>query len=158
MNVQFLNLVVARDWAWIQDKLNLTLCEDIRGIVAVDMDKQEHLAAIVLTGWTGNTVTSHVAITNPIVLKYGLIEEFKRYVFVDCGVKIVIGLVASDNEKALKFDAHIGFREVHRITDGMADGVDIVIMELRDGWQQQGRKGRRRWKSPRLYGVSEAAS
>lgn len=137
MRVEYHPLIVGRDWKWIHEQLPLTLAEDIRGIVAVDLDKQERVAAIVLYGWTANSVMAHVVIKNPMVLRHGLIEEFKNYVFNTCGRGIVIGVVPSDNHKALRFDSHLGFKEVYRVKDGYEVGNDMVVMEMRNGQQQE---------------------
>jgi len=137
MKVEFHNMVVGRDWGWICENLPLSLSEDLRGIIAVDVDKQERIAAVILYGWTENSVMAHVIIKNPMVLRHGLIKEFKRYVFDVCKRSIVIGTVPSDNHKALRFDTHLGFKEIHRIKDGYEIGNDIVIMEMRSDGQQQ---------------------
>ena len=57
-----------------------------------------------------------------------MLEEFCYYVFVTCGKEQMIGVVPATNEKALKFDKHIGFKEVVRIPDGFDHGVDYVVM------------------------------
>jgi hypothetical protein len=36
--------------------------------------------------------------------------------------------VPSNNEKALKLDRHIGFKEVARIPNAVAEGVDYIVM------------------------------
>lgn len=43
----------------------------------------------------------------------------------------VYGHVASNNERALQLDKHLGFTEVHRIKDAVDDGVDLIILEMR---------------------------
>jgi hypothetical protein len=138
MNVHFRSLVVGQDWDWVYSHMPLTLAEDLNGIIAEDVLTGERYAAIVLYGWTKNSCMAHVIITNPIVLRHGLVENFKWYVFDVCERNIVIGVVPSDNKKALKFDAHIGFKEVYRIKDGYEIGNDMVVMELRRGQQQEG--------------------
>jgi hypothetical protein len=37
----------------------------------------------------------------------------------------------ADNAKALGFDGHLGFREVHRVKDGHSAGVDTCFFEMR---------------------------
>lgn len=47
------------------------------------------------------------------------------------GVAKLVGTVASTNVRALRFNTHLGFREVAREADGFGDGVAKVHMELR---------------------------
>ena len=40
-------------------------------------------------------------------------------------------MVPGDNEKALKFNEHLGFTIKMRLEDAWDDGVDYVVMELK---------------------------
>lgn len=53
-----------------------------------------------------------------------------RYMFDQLGCNVVIGLVNADNEAALTFDKHFGFKECTRIADGAGD-CDLVVLTLR---------------------------
>jgi len=63
--------------------------------------------------------------------KYALLYEVFHYIFITANRETAIGLVNSDNRKALNFDKKIGFKELTRIKDGHKKGVDTVILELR---------------------------
>lgn len=52
-----------------------------------------------------------------------------HYAFEQMGCKVVIGLVNADNDDALRFDRHIGFKEVARIPDGAGD-CDLVVLAM----------------------------
>lgn len=80
--------------------------------------------------WTPNAVEMHVVLDAPIVARVLLPASFD-YAFNQCDRRIAIGRVASDNAKAMRFDEHIGFKELFRVKDGQRDGVDIVVLELR---------------------------
>jgi hypothetical protein len=45
-------------------------------------------------------------------------------------VKKLIGIVNSKNEKAMKYDQHLGFVEEHRMPGLHDDGGDIVILSM----------------------------
>jgi len=92
--------------------------------------------------WTENSVVIHQAVLTPMLLRHGWLEEVADYVFNTAKRKLMIGLVPSNNEAALKLNDHIGFTETYlndhigftetyRIKDAIADGIDTVIMELR---------------------------
>lgn len=53
------------------------------------------------------------------------------YPFEQAGVDVAWGRVRSDNEKALRLDRALGFREVFRGEGWIAPGVDAVIVEMR---------------------------
>ena len=89
------------------------------------------VAAIVLDSWTANSCTAHIAIEDPLVLRHGFLELGCDFIFNHANRGVVIGLVPANNHKALKFDKHIGFKEVYRIKDGYAVDVDYVILEMR---------------------------
>ena len=103
---------------------------DMQGIVAEN--ECGHFQGCAIFGhWSPSSVQAHVIVENPMLLRHGFLEEAARYVFITCDRGVIIGLVPSNNEKALKLDAHIGFKEVGRVRDGHDFGVDTVIMELR---------------------------
>ena len=66
-----------------------------------------------------------------MVLRHGFKEETFDYVFETCDRGIVYGLTPSDNEKALKFNKHIGLVELYRMKDAHKIGVDLVLQEIR---------------------------
>jgi len=89
------------------------------------------VAAIALDSWSHNGVFIHIAVEDPLVFRNGFAEECFNYIFVKCNRKILLGATPANNEKALRFNRHIGLKEIYRIRDGYEDGVDYVIQELR---------------------------
>lgn len=128
--MNFYPLVIDRDWPWLSQQMRIKLCEDTKGIIAVN-DQGQIVAAVVLDSWSHASVQAHIWIENPFAIKHGLLHEVSRYVFEDCGRLVIIGVVPGDNAKALRFDQHIGFREVCTIKDGFDVGVDYHILEMR---------------------------
>lgn len=58
------------------------------------------------------------------------LKEVFNYPFNILKLKVIIGTVAGNNEKALKLDRHLGFRDVATISDAHDEG-DLVILEMR---------------------------
>ena len=116
-------------FAWIRERTQCVVGPDFRAIEAVDA-KGRIRGMVGFDGWWGNAAQMHVALDTPTALRALLGPAFD-YVFNQCGKSIALGVVPSHNEKALAFDQHIGFREVHRVKDGWAPGDDVVFLELR---------------------------
>jgi hypothetical protein len=52
------------------------------------------------------------------------------YPFNKLKLKVIIGAVPGNNEKALKLDRHLGFVEIANIADAHKDG-DLVLLTMR---------------------------
>lgn len=131
MKVLFRSLSIPLDWPWIKSELQIMQHEDTKGITAVDGDSFDILGCVVLDSWTPKTVTAHIVIKKPMVLRHGFLEEAFNFVFNIADREVMIGTVLSNNEKALKFDKKMGFEEKYRIKDGWDKGVDLILIEMR---------------------------
>jgi RimJ/RimL family protein N-acetyltransferase len=58
-----------------------------------------------------------------------IVREAFEFPFQVAGCVAVLALVDSTNEAALRFDAHLGFREVMRVPDGGLEG-DLVVLQM----------------------------
>ena len=119
------------DWGWINQQVGILRVEDTCGIVGIDQDKNETVAACVMDNWTDNSVQCHFIVTNKMALRHGFLQECCDFVFNHMGRQYVYGMVPGDNEKALKLNKHIGFTEKMRLPNAFKDGVDYVVMELK---------------------------
>ena len=77
--------------------------------------------------YNGQSICMHVASEKPVTRTFT--RTCFEYPFVQLGVKKVIGLVDSTNEKALRFDHHLGFVEEARIKDASRHG-DLIILTM----------------------------
>jgi hypothetical protein len=118
-----------REAEWIQAAAGCALTDDMNGIVAYRDDRI--VAGILLESWSKNSVTIHIRVDDPMVFKHGFAEECFRYIFVDSGRGVLIGVTPSNNRRALKFNAHMGLTEIYRIPDGYDVGIDYVVQQLR---------------------------
>lgn len=129
------------EYDWIKQVIRPIWCEDSVGLVAYD--EGGIAGACVADSFTVTTCIVHLGVKNPLILRRGFLEEIANYLFLVRDRKKVIGIVPSDNQKALKLNKHIGFEQVARLKDYYDVGVDYVILELeRDKcrWLQRERR------------------
>lgn len=80
-------------------------------------------------GFCGQVCTMHVA-GEGNWLSRDLLRMAFDYPFNQVGVKHVFATVAANNLRALNFDRHLGFEVLHRLRDGWADGVDMIVLRM----------------------------
>lgn len=130
MRIHFRMLHIPSDWLWVRAHVPVIRAEDTTGIIAQDIETGNIVGAAIFDNWSASSVQAHFMITSPMVLRHGLLEEAFSYVFTQQNMKVMIGFIAENNEKALKLNAHMGFEVIHRIPDGYEPGVDFVLMQL----------------------------
>ncbi len=127
--MRFAPLTTPDEWQWVKSRCHQFAMEDSQGIIAYD-DNDEICAGAVFDTFTVDSCCAHIAVDRPIAIRRGFLHEIARHLFIVCGRKRIFGQVPSTNEKALKFDLHIGFEEVARIPDSIATGVDTIIIRM----------------------------
>ena len=118
----------AYEWQWMKERTHVLHCEDSQGIVA--WKDNEIRAVVVADQFKSDTCSVHIAIDDPMCVRAGFLSEVAYHLFVVCGRRAIFGTVPSKNAKALKFDEHIGFKEVARISGVFGEGEDCVVMEM----------------------------
>lgn len=113
---------------WLCERIGLMPTPHLRCIGNVNRDGKI-LGVVGFDGWNGASCQMHVAGEGNWINR-DLIRATFDYAFNVAGLKVVLGLVPSGNDKALRFDKHIGFTEIARIKGGHPDGA-LVILELR---------------------------
>lgn len=114
---------------WVREVIAPVFCEDTRGIVAL-RDDNSIAGAIIMDSWAPNSVQVHIGAETPLVFKHGLHKEAANYIFNTAGRNVVIGLTPSNNEKAIKINKHLGFKEIFRVPDAYLDGVDYIVFRM----------------------------
>ena len=90
----------------------------------------ELVAGVVYDGYCeGARVNMHVAGVGKRWLTREYLSVCFGYPFLQLGVNVVIGLVESTNEEALRFDKHLGFTEACRIEGGAKD-CDLIVLTM----------------------------
>jgi L-amino acid N-acyltransferase YncA len=126
--MEFVPMLTQAEFKWFKERTHVLLCEDMQGLVAYRGDTI--LAACVADTFTVHSCNVHMAIDNPMVLRHGFLEEIAHHLFNVRGCHRIFGLVPDNNEKALKLDKHIGFKEVTRVPDALADGIGYIVMRM----------------------------
>ena len=116
------------EWNWVRTRAHCIFCEDSQGIIAYD--ERGIQAVAVFDSFTVDACNVHFAIHNPFVIRSGFLVQIAIHLFVTCGRNRIFGLVPSTNKKALKLDTHIGMKEVTRVPDALAKGVDYVVLRM----------------------------
>lgn len=117
------------EYGWIVERTGLEPTARMRVIEAVN-DSGRIVAQIAGTNWTPNSVMVHWAVEEPAALR-ALVPAACEWIYNQAGRGIALGMVAANNDRSMRAARHIGFRELYRLKDGHAPGVDLVAMELR---------------------------
>lgn len=123
-------------WEYFHHELGIHESDDFRGVLHVPDEYQgqsprfDHVAiAVGYNCFIGKTCCMHTVIHRPEKMTRAIVREAFEFPFQVAGCVAVLALVDSTNEAALKFDTHLGFREVHRIEGGGLDG-DLVVLQM----------------------------
>jgi hypothetical protein len=127
--MMFTAMTKPEEWNWATERAGCRRLSDTQGVVAYD-NKARIKAVAVFDRFLADCCSVHLAIDNPIVIRSGFLTEVAEHLFVRCNLDRLFGMVPSDNEKALKFNKHIGFHEVTRIPDACGKGIAMVVMRM----------------------------
>ena len=120
------------DWDYVHAMTSAIACSDTCGVTACDSFDGRIVGVAVFDQLAPNSAQCHIAITNPIkALRAGLLRAAGEYIFKDRGRNIVYGLVPANNERALKFNENIGFKQIMRLPEGFDVGIDYVVLEMK---------------------------
>ena len=115
--------------AFMQEKAYVQPTPDMKCMAWRDGEK--NLMVVAFNAFIGRVCQIHVAMAEGFHFSPRVfLRALFRHAFVDFGVKKLLGIVNSKNERALKYDLHIGFVEEHRIPGLHDDGGDIVIVSM----------------------------
>ena len=112
---------------WVGQKLGteFSLCR------AIGYERNgELIAGVVYDEYNGANVNMHVAAEGTNWLTRNYLRVAFGYPFNHLKVKRVTALVSSANERALRFDEHLGFRREAVLKDAASDG-DLIILVMR---------------------------
>lgn len=126
--MQFRMIENDQDWAWFVQRTHVIRCEDTQGIVCHDGERI--VAMCVADSFSVDSCNVHFAVDSPWAIRDGLFTVFADWVFDYLDKKRMFGLVPDNNAKAIRLDKKIGFREVTRVPDAIADGVGYIVMRL----------------------------
>ena len=123
------NIDLLGPWAWQQMGEGLWFPEG-KSAMGHITSKDEVLWAVVYDHYEeGGSIQMHIAISDPKVVTRRAICAVFEYPFNQLDVKKVIGVVNSENIKALTFDVRLGFLVEAIITDAYDVG-DMYILSM----------------------------
>lgn len=129
MNVGFRPFSPA-DGLTIKQSMPFNFSQDVKGLVAFNKDTFETLAVLVAQDWTMTTVQVHQVILNPMVIRHGWFQEIAEYLFVYAGRWFLMAPVLSNNQKAIRLNEKLGFKQMITLENAFDIDVDIVLMKL----------------------------
>lgn len=111
------------------EKAGVQPCADMQALVWVN-DEQRVEWVVGYTGFVGKTCQMHVVnlVTRRTPRK--LLWAAFDYPFNQLGLQTVLGIVNSKNEQAMKFDRHLGFKELLRLDGQHEDGGDLIVFAM----------------------------
>lgn len=118
--------------AWVA---NLVGCDSSMwaSTVSIGLEKDgELVAGIVFESYTGTNCNIHAAGVGSYWLNRTLLFTAFDFAFNKLGVKRLTALVPSDNQKAIDFDANLGFEVESVMKDGIPNGDVIVMVMYKD--------------------------
>ena len=117
------------EWDWIQQRAECVRSDDSRGMVCYRDGKLVN--AVAFDHWSHNSVHIHTAFEDFLCFKHGWPEAVFGWIFMECDKGVIMGVTPASNEKAVRFNKHIGFVELFRVKDGFEVGIDFVVSEYR---------------------------
>ncbi len=81
--------------------------------------------------WTEGSCAMHQWIKDPRYVQRDILREGFRYPFGIGNLQVVMAVVRSDNQKALRFDTHLGFVPLAVVPDAYGPGIHMHILTLK---------------------------
>lgn len=126
IGVSVLNQDYQKEWA--SKLLNLPLPAD--AVCLGQVINNELRAVVVYCNFQGKSCQTHIcSIGNNWMSKKYLWAMFD-YPFEKLKLKVILAVIAGNNEKSLKLSRKLGFKDVAKIPDAHKDG-DLVILTMR---------------------------
>lgn len=93
--------------------------------------KSELCMVVAFNAFMGKTCQLHVAMAPGFhFTPKEMLRAVFHHAFIDFGVKKLLGIVNSNNQKAINYDEHLGFTEEYRLVGMHDDGGDIVLLSM----------------------------
>lgn len=99
------------------------------GSQLIGLVRDNVIDACVMFDWhNGASIYMHVAATGKNWLTREYMSVCFNYAFTQLSCRVIIGLVADSNLKAIRFNRHLGFVENSRIKDADPQGDTIIFI------------------------------
>jgi L-amino acid N-acyltransferase YncA len=87
------------------------------------------IAGAVVNNYNGANATAHIAVARHTRLLIPLLQNMCDYVFNQCKLKRLTGMVPTNEPDTIAFDKHLGFEEEFVMKDG-APGADMMVLVM----------------------------
>jgi len=113
---------------WASNVLKLPLPSDAVCLGQVIDGKLR--AVVVYYNFQGKSCQTHICSTGKHWMSKEYLWAMFDYPFEKLGLKVILAVIAGNNEKSLKLSRKLGFKDVAKIPDAHNDG-DLVILTMR---------------------------
>jgi hypothetical protein len=117
------------DGEWIMLRVGGVFNEKTDHTVAVHRDGRM-AGGVVFTGFLGASILVHMAGSGDNWATPDFLWMVFDYAFNQLGCRKMLGLVASENSRALDVDIRLGFRIVASIPDVLSEGGDLLVLMM----------------------------
>lgn len=112
------------------DKIGVKATEQFQAILWVNKDTREIEWVIGYDGFIGKVCQIHDVNLAGKATPRELLRVAFDYPFNQCGMEALLGVVNSNNTRAMQYNRKLGFKELSRIKGLHDDGGDIVLMKM----------------------------
>lgn len=104
---------------------------DLQAIFWVNPETMQPDWCIGFDSFIGKTCQIHVVNRQKKYTPRALLKAVFEYPFEQIGIEVLLGVVNSNNKEAMKYDQHLGFKEINRLEGMHEDGGDIVLFAMK---------------------------
>jgi hypothetical protein len=113
------------------DEAGVRATEDLRAMMWVNEHNFEIEWVVGYDGFLGKVCQMHVVKTAHKPAPRKMLWAAFDYPFNRAGIEMILGVVNSNNEYAMNFDKHLGFKELNRLPGMHDDGGDLVLFGMK---------------------------
>ena len=110
--------------SWLCERIEYVPSPNFRSLARVEHGRI--LGVVGYDSWNGASCQMHIGGSGRWLNRRLLFAAFD-YPFNVCGLNCVLGLVPSGNQAALRFDRHLGFKEVAELKGAHPDGSLFLL-------------------------------
>lgn len=104
---------------------------DLQAIFWVNPDTMQPDWVIGFDSFIGKTCQIHVVNRKKKYTPKALLKAVFEYPFEKIGIEMLLGVVNGNNKEAMRYDRHLGFKEINRLEGMHEDGGDIVLFAMK---------------------------
>jgi hypothetical protein len=117
------------DGDWVMMRVGGVFNDKTDHVVAMARDERV-CGGVVFTGYLGGAITLHMAGDETNWATPDFLWMVYHYGFIQLGCRKLLGLVASNNTRAISIDLRMGFEIEARVRNIFPDGADLLILSM----------------------------